>query len=397
MSKKPPSFHAHKIIAMGLYVVMAILVIAPMSFVDPEMVAVKSPITFQQKFFLFNESVYFQPFVELLFISIASILLGLIVIGAGKVKVRAIISLVALIGIYLPFSFLIYLLPSFFDFISDMIQIGFRRVICDRHHTGIVATNKGYLYDCPLGLYTFVFVIFKNIFVFINLVILSASAGYAYAYITRMFQAEENYLEFQKYIDFCLSLFVGSVPLVFVMFIGYLFELYTYALYQVFVVISMVISFLPVINFTCDEMNPYGVVSLSIKKTAAFVGVASLGAMIVGSVALMVEVFGNDSLLAYLMYGGISFQLMFASYVFFCVLVVILMTTSYTKSSVTLADVSGVVASSLVLGVLVSVLFLDATSRVQYVWHIQNELISRNIAQACFIGRKGMDCPYAMF
>ena len=396
MSKKPPSEHAHKIIAMSLYVVLSILIIAPLSFVDPHMEWVPSPARYNQDFFLFNESMYFQPFVELFFLSIGSILVGLIVIGGIKAKIRAIITLVLLIGIYLPFSFLVYLLPSFFDFISDLIQIGFRRIICERHHTEIVASNKGYLYDCPLGIYTWIFVIIKNIFVVINLVILSATSGFAFVYLTRLFQDNETYLNFQKYIDFCLSVFIGSVPLITVMFLGHLFDLYGFAIYQVFVVVSIIISFMPVINFTCDEMNPYGVVSLNIKKINAVIGVGFFAAMVVGSISMIVGIFGQYDLLDNLMYGPLSFLIVFASYNLFCVVMIVMMTTNYTQSSVSLADVSGVIAASLVFGILLSVLFLDASSRVQFVWHVQEELISRNIVQACFFGAKDMDCPYVL-
>ena len=396
MSKKPPSEHAHKIIAIGLYIVLSVLVIAPLSFVDPHMTWVPSPARPDQDYFLFNESMYFQPFIELLFLSIGSILVGLIVIGSLKAKIRGIIALVLLIGIYLPFSFVVYLLPSFFDFISDLIQIGFRRIICERHHTGIVATNKGYLYDCPLGIYTWIFVIIKNIFVVLNLVILSATSGFVFVYLTRMFQDNEEYLNFQKYIDFCLSVFIGSVPLITVMFLGHLFDLYGFVIYQVFVVLSIIISFLPIINFTCNEMNPYGVVSLSIKKISAIIGIGFFAATVVGTIALIVGVFGQYELLDNIMFGPLSFLIIFASYNLFCIVMIVMMTTSYTQSSVSMADVSGVIAVSLVFGILLSVLFLDASSRVQFIWHVQDDMISRNVERACLLGEEAMDCPYIL-
>ena len=396
MKAKRSSDGAHKVTSVLIYVALVLVLFVPFALVDPDLMPVGYPPQKGQEFFLFHERFYFEPFIELVFISMASVLFGLILFGAAKIKIRAVVTLTILACIYVPFSFFLYLLPSFFDFLSDLLQAGFRRIICERHHTEIVATTPGYLYDCPLGVYTFVFVLIKNIFVLVNITILSVLTGFIFMLFTCFFQDEEKYIAYNKYLYFCLYVFVGSLPLIGIMLMGQLFDLYAYVLYQILILAAILGSFIPVIIHICNEMNPYGMIPLKIRKTYVIISLLSLTLAAGALISLITIVFGYDAVYLFALHGGVGYRLMFASYYLFFAVMLILMTSSFKDDGFSLADISVVILAAIISGGILVAILSDAFAKYHFVWHAQDRLLSRNAYEACLSGQEDKYCPYVL-
>lgn len=392
MNKKRYTENWHKIVSVAFYLVFVLVLLVPLSLTDPDLVLVDYPATPKQEFFVFNTGFYFQPFMEFIFISMVCVLLGLLIFGAIRVKTRAVIWLVILGIIYLPFSFYLYLVPYFFDFLSDSLQAGIRKVICERHHTDIVATNKNYLYDCPLGAYTVIFVVIKNFFVLLNLTILSAVGGFIFMYMARMFQDATDYINYNRYLYFCVPIFAGFLPMVLIMGFGHLFDLHSYLIYQVLVMVALMFSFLPIIIHTCNEVNPYGVVDFKIRKTYMLIGISMLTLASAGVVALSVVMFDYDTLYLFIFHGTIGYKFLFVSFYLFFVIMLLLMTSSFRDDGFLLADISLVIFTAIVMGAVLVGSMSDALAKVHYVWQVQDKLISRNVYDACV--KQDDQCPH---
>lgn len=394
MNKKRYTENWHKIVSVLFYLVFVLALLVPLGFTDPDLMLIDYPAKPKQEFFVFNVWFYFQPFMEFIFISMACVLLGLLIFGAMKVKTRAVIWLVILACIYVPFSFYLYLLPYFFDFLSDSLQVGIRKIICERHHTGIVATNVKYLYDCPLGAYTVIFVVIKNFFVLLNLTVLSAASGFIFMYMARTFQDAADYINYNRYLYFCLPIFVGFLPMVMIMSLGHLFELHAYLIYQVLIMAALTLSFLPIIIHTCNEVNPYGVVEFKIRKIYTLIGAFFLTLVSAGMIVLSVVVFEYDTLYLFMLHGTMEYKLLFASFYLFFVIMLLLMASSFRDDGFSFTDMSLVVFTACVMGCVLVGTLSDALAKVHYVWQVNDKLISRNVYDACV--KKDDRCPYTL-
>ena len=377
-----------------IYLGCVIALFAPLIFVDADLGQISYPPNKGQTFFMFNGGFYFEPFIELIFISSVAILIGFIVFGAAKVKMRATLMLVLAGCVYVPLSLFIDLLPSFFDYISDSIQVLIRSAICKRHHTEIVGTRPGYLYDCPLGVYAGFFIIIKNFFVLINLTILSAISGFIFMCLAAAFQDNAKYLSFQGYIYFCLPIFAGSLPLVGVMAVGQLFDLYEYVLYQGCILFVILISFIPIIAHVCNETNTTEMVPLSIRKTYCLIGVIIMSVVAAGCIWLSVFVFDYDMFYLFLLHSNVGYYLMFASFFLFFVVLLALQSMSFTDDGIVMGDLSLVILTASVFGALLVALLSDSVAMQNYVWHVQDNLISRHIFDGCVLSTRSNFCPY---
>ncbi len=394
MDNKKYILDARLFVSVVIYVAMVLALFVPLGFIDPDFLPIKYPVIAGQEFYIFNEGFHFEPFIELIFISLISILVAIVIFGALKVKSRAIIVLVAIISIYMPLSFLLNLIPYFLDYISDSIQAAIRSIICERHHTGIVSTSKNYLYDCPLGGYVGVFIVINNFFVLINLTILSAMSGFIFVIISSLFQNDKDYVTVHKYVYFCLPIFAGYLPLIFIMAIGRFFDLYIYIIYQGLVIFAFIVSFIPVIIHFCNETNVKEIIKLDIKKTCFVMAVLFFTITACGLIYVVTFIFNYDILYIFLLVGRVDYHLLFASFYVFFVVIMTLQIFSFNADDFSLSDMSLVVFVSIILGAAFTFFILDIVIDEHYLWQSQASLIGRQIYENCIsLSGKGI-CPY---